>query len=343
MHVSFDPSEEIPHVEWLRATRGAYEWWYFDAVSDDREYAFSAIWFLGNPFSPYYRAAALGRDADPFDHNALFFALYRRGSLHAYHFSRFAPERVIAAAIPPLRLRFGPSTLEQSGLEYRLSLDDANANRRRLRATIDFAASASITLETVGDETDSAEHIWRPSAPTCRVEARIALSSAMNYDREQIAFQGSGYHDHNRGALPFSAAIRDWYWARIALPKERTLVIYQTRLASGAWKSDILLFAAGAPARREDGARRRMSGLRVNAFGLAYATALSVEGQGIRATVRFHERLDSAPFYLRMLCDAEVTVDGESLSGFGIGEYFRPRGMEWALTASAMKARIVEQ
>ena len=53
-------------------------------------------------------------------------------------------------------------------------------------------------------------------------------------------------------------------------------------------------------------------------------------------------RLDSAPFYVRALCEASVTRDGSEETGQGMGEYFRPRIMSWPLVASAMKARIVE-
>ncbi|MCW3061389.1 MAG: hypothetical protein JWQ02_3210 [Capsulimonas sp.] len=342
MHVALDPSEEIPHVEWLHATPGAYEWWYFDAVSDSREYALTVIWFLGNPFSPYHRAAALGRPADPFDHNGLFFALYRHGRLHAYHFSRFPIPLVNAAPTPPLCLQFGPSSLTQEASEYRLRLTDVNANRRSLRASLDF--TAPIATCTHGEAPEAApRHLWHPAAPSCRVAGRIALGSAMNHETEEIAFTGDGYHDHNRGVLPFAADIREWYWARAALPNGGTLVIYHTRLTTGGWNTDLMLFEHGVLKRHVIDVRCRLGHWRMNAFGLAYASSLIVEGEGIRANVRFRERLDSAPFYLRMLCDVEGELKGAALAGHGIGEYLKPRGMDWALTASAMKARIVEQ
>ena len=72
MHLVLDPAQDAAHGEWLRRTPGAYEWWYFDAISDDGAWALACIWFLGNPFSPYYRHAARREAADPFTHNALF-------------------------------------------------------------------------------------------------------------------------------------------------------------------------------------------------------------------------------------------------------------------------------
>ena len=77
-------------------------------------YALTCIWFLGNPFSPYYRLAALGQAADPFRHNALFFALYRDGRLYAYHFTRFPAEQIVAGEALPLAFSSATNRLTMS-------------------------------------------------------------------------------------------------------------------------------------------------------------------------------------------------------------------------------------
>ncbi len=130
MRLILDPTEEAAHGEWLRRTPGAYEWWYFDALSDDGRHALTCIWFLGNPFSPYYRQAARGQAADPFRHNALFFALYRDGRLHAYHFTRFPTAQIAAGEALPLKLQFGDNRLAAAPDEWYLTLSDENACRR---------------------------------------------------------------------------------------------------------------------------------------------------------------------------------------------------------------------
>ena len=59
MRILFGPQHDALHVD--PAHPGAYEWWYFDAVSDDGRWALVTIFFLGSPMSPYYKAVATGR------------------------------------------------------------------------------------------------------------------------------------------------------------------------------------------------------------------------------------------------------------------------------------------
>ena len=344
MRLVLDPAEEAAHGEWLRRTPGAYEWWYFDALSDDGRHALTCIWFLGNPFSPYYRRAASGQAADPFRHNALFFALYRGGRLHAYHFTRFPPAQIAAGAAMPLDLRFGDNRLTTTPPgEWHLTLSDENANRRRLDAALSFAAPPPVP---VGAEEAAPEssHSWLPAAPFCRVEGRLMLREAHNPGAEEIRFRGTGYHDHNWGRLPFSAEIRDWYWARAALDGERAAILYHVRPRRGKEAvSHFLLFERGRLAHHDLAPRVRLSRPAVNAFGTVYAIRLEVVSGGWSARFEFAGRLDSAPFYVRALCAATLEGERQSAMGQGIGEYLRPRTLSWPLVASAMKARIVER
>ena len=346
MRLVLDPAEEGAHAEWLRRRPGAYEWWYFDALSDDGEHALACVWFLGNPFSPYYRRAALGRPADPFRHNALFFALYRRGRLHAYHFTRF-PTGEVQAGGRPLCLAFGPNRLTQGGPgDWRLALADENANRRRMDAALTFSAPAPAAPEATaaaGADPD-ADHCWLPAAPWCRVGGAVRLREAHNPGAETVRFSGVGYHDHNWGRLPFAKGIRDWYWARAALAGERVVILYHVRpQRGGEVGSHFLLFERGRLTRHDPAPQVRLSRPAVNAFGTVYATRMNVESGDWSARFEFRARLDSAPFYIRALCAATLTGKGGAETGQGIGEYLRPRIMSWPLVASAMKARIVEQ
>ncbi len=343
MRLVLDPAEEAAHGEWLRRTPGAYEWWYFDALSDDGRHALTCIWFLGNPFSPYYRRAAAGRPADPFRHNALFFALYRDGRLHAYHFTRFLSSQIRAGEALPLDLRFGDNRLTASPGGWHLALSDENANCRRLDAALTFAAPPLVPAETQ-DILRETSHWWLPAAPFCRVAGRLTLREPHNPGAEEIVFAGAGYHDHNWGRLPFAADIRDWYWARAALDGERAAILYHVRPRHGkAAVSHFLLFEQGCLVRHDPAPQVHLSRPAVNAFGTVYATQMVVvSGEG-RVRFEFGTRLDSAPFYVRALCAATLDNGEGAETGQGIGEYLRPRMMSWPLVASAMKARLVER
>ena len=342
MRLILDPAQDAAHGDRLRATPGAYEWWYFDALSDDGQWALACIWFLGNPFSPYYRLSALGKNADPYGHNALFFALYRHGCLHTYHFTRFAPGDVRADETRPACLQFGPNALTSSDGRYALSLADENANRRTLAARLTFDAPP-LVAHPPADDGGGDSHFWLPAAPHCRVAAQITLREPQNPDPQTITFQGSGYHDHNWGALPFARDVRDWYWARASLSDGSALIVYHVRHHGRPPISHLLHFQSGRLLAHDAAASVTLRRPRLNAFAAPYAARLDVRSGATQMTFTLGARLDSAPFYIRVLCRAQGRLGDTAIQGVGLGEYFRPRMLAWPLVASATKARIVER
>lgn len=342
MRLVLDPAAEAAHGEWLREEAGAYEWWYFDAISEDGQWALTCIWFLGNPFSSYYRKAALGQPANPFGQNALFFALYRDSKLSAYHFTRFPQAQIEAAETVPLCLRFGSNhlTVGADG-QWHLSLMDENANGRRLQASLSFL-SPPLSAGTVEVTPLDSDHSWLPIAPFCRVRGQIALNEAHNPGAAPLHFSGTGYHDHNWGRLPFDAAIKEWYWARAALGGERSVILYHVQPHHGLPVSHLLLFEKGRLMIHDPQAKVRLERPTLNGFLTRYHTRLSVSRPDLGVVFHFETRLDSAPFYVRALCQATVVLRGQSEAGQGIGEYLRPRPLSWPLAASAMRARIVD-
>ena len=343
MRLVLDPAEEAAHGAWLRGTPGAYEWWYFDAVSGSGDWALTCIWFLGSPFSPYYRFAVQGQPADPYSHNALFFALYHHGRLHAYHFTRFPLAQIRAAETLPLCLEFGPNTLNMTAPgTWRLDIADENGNGRHLAASLTFSAPPLAAAAAENSALDG-DHSWLPAAPFCRVSGGITLREAHNPGCERIEFAGTGYHDHNWGRLPFDAALRDWFWARAALGGERSVILYHVRPHRGPAVSHLLLFDAGRLAFHDAQAQVTLDKPVWNGFGTRYFSRLSACGGELCAVFQFGKRLDSSPFYIRALCTVEATQAGETETGRGIGEYLRPRPLSHLLVASAMKARIVER
>lgn len=343
MRLVLDPAEEAVHGEWLRQTPGAYEWWYFDALSDNGLWALTCIWFLGNPFSPHYRRAARGLPSSPLEQNALFFALYKSGRLHAYHFTQFPPAALLARETMPLCLHFGPNRLALYGSsEWDLQLTDENANGRHLTAALRFESPPLIAGQSEVTPLDS-DHSWLPIAPSCAVQGQITLRERHNPGAETISFLGTGYHDHNWGRLPFDAAIRDWYWARAALGGGRSVLLYHVQPHRGAAVSHLLLFESGRLLRHDPQAAVSVSSPVWNSFGTRYFTRLTAETDSFSVVFQLGKRLDSAPFYLRAFCAATIRQGGHTERGQGMGEYLRPRLMSSRIAESAMKARIVQR
>ena len=53
-----------------------YLWWYVDGLSDDGQYGFTIIAFIGSVFSPYYKWARYRRPTDPAEHSCMHVVLY---------------------------------------------------------------------------------------------------------------------------------------------------------------------------------------------------------------------------------------------------------------------------
>src|SRR5215467_1182090 len=93
LQVTSSVSEDVWHGN---LSAGAYEWWYFDALSDDGKEAI-AMWFLDNAVSsPRYNkklntgigAVASSSPSDRFP--AVFFAYYKNGRLVFRTFNEFS-------------------------------------------------------------------------------------------------------------------------------------------------------------------------------------------------------------------------------------------------------------
>ena len=349
MHLVLDPAQDAAHGDWLRRMPGAYEWWYFDAVSEDGDWALTCIWFLGNPFSPYYRLAARKETTDPFSHNALFFALYHQGRLHAYHFTRFPRTQACADESQPATLRFGPNILSFDGTDYHLQLTDENQNRRTLTVDLLFrpparSPGAPDVPHRPPELGTGEDHFWLPAAPVCKVSGTTRLQERQNRAAQVMDFSGRGYHDHNWGKLPFALDIRDWYWARTALSDDRAMIVYHVNYHFPRPSvSHLLLFENGRLLRHDPEAQVTLGRERITLFGTGYATRLSVRSGDLTASFSLDKRLDSSPFYVRTLSHGEVSLAGNVETGAGMAEYFRPRLLSAWLTASATKARIVER
>ena len=214
----------------MNATPGAYQWWYFDALSDDGKRALSAILFVGSVFSPSYALRLRrGEEARPEEHVAINLALYDRGRLRTWVMSEYgsAALRDVGAAGP---------TIAQSGIEalpgggLRLSIHDRAAPfiasmaglGGRVEGTLELTPECGKMPQVALD--GGGLHRWQVLVPRARVRVR--------FTRPKLEFEGVGYHDINDGDSRLEAAFSRWSWARFH-EGERTVVLYSARERSG--------------------------------------------------------------------------------------------------------------
>ena len=129
----------------------------------------------------------------------------------------------------PGRLGIGPSAMEWDGAALTVHVDEMTwPHGRRMRGHVRLVPSAVTEVEL--PLTPDGAHIWRPLAPTARIEVRLGRHGE---------WDGHGYLDSNFGLRALEADFSYWTWARYP-DGQGTKCFYDaerrdgTRLAFGA-------------------------------------------------------------------------------------------------------------
>jgi carotenoid 1,2-hydratase len=214
---------------------GGYAWWYVDAISDDGQFGFTIIGFVGSVFSPYYLKSGRG---DPLDHSAINVALYGpRGSRWA-----MTERSGAAVARAPDLLAVGPSAMRWTGGALVIDLDEiAVPFPRRVRGRIRLIPQAINTAPFALDP--AGRHVWRAIAPRARVEVEM--------DRPGLKWSGSAYWDMNHGSESLEEGFVDWQWSRAHLGREVAVIYEGLRRDRSGFAAALRFDAAGVPREEE--------------------------------------------------------------------------------------------
>jgi len=321
---------------------GGYAWWYFDAQSDDGARALTAIFFVGSVFSPDYAARLRrGEPARAEEHVAVNLALYERGKQVAWVMSEYGEPALHSLgkdgpAIADSRIERLPS----GGLRVHVRERSAPFfwSRARLGGRIEGSFDFEPLARPLGPFELAASggpiHHWRVPMPHARV--RVAMS------RPDFNFEGTGYHDINRGEGRLEAAFSRWSWARFH-DGERTLVMYAMREVSGreqallvdSRQSDALPDNASLLVTSTDGPLRKAG------WGLSLPSWFELDRGGQPLRCEPTTLIEVSPFYARYIATLR---QGEQPIATGLGEYldldrFRSRGIQFLLRFKTRRMR----
>ncbi|MGZ2259921.1 carotenoid 1,2-hydratase [Roseobacter sp. A03A-229] len=258
-------------------------------MSDCGKRAVSVIGFIGSVFSPWYRWS--GR-RNPQNHVCINVATYGRGG-------RFTMTDRGAAALRQTNSRFevGPSMMRWERDQLVIDVDEISGppliNRIRGQIRVSPTALTDVELPLTAD----GAHIWRPFAPSARIEVEI--------DRPGWQWQGDGYFDANFGSRALEEDFSYWTWGRFPTASGATCFYDATRL---------------------DGSELA-AGFRFDQSGHAETIALPPKARLRRSlwAVKRETRADTgfiprqklamldAPFYTRSA--VETQLDGERVTG----------------------------
>jgi carotenoid 1,2-hydratase len=164
-------------------------------------------------FSPWYRWS--GR-RNPRNHVCINVATYGPGGRFTMTDRGEAALRQTAS-----RLQVGPSMMRWDGTALVIEIDEVSSLPlvSRIRGEIRLTPSALTSVELPLTPDDA--HIWRPFAPSARIE--------VNIDRKGWQWQGEGYFDANFGTRALEEDFSYWTWGRFPTAQGATCFYDATR------------------------------------------------------------------------------------------------------------------
>lgn len=318
----------------VKTASGAYEWWYFDAASDDGTTECVIIFYEGNPFSRRYIEQQ--QTAEPAGFPAVSISVYHQEKPIYYSFTEFHKHNAsFTEGVPALQI--GGHRMEggQEGetLLFSLTLSETLPSGDYIDAELQFTGKA-VPRGLITLPAGATNHHWDIIMPRARVTGSLRCSSLSGTPCD-IRFRGQGYHDHNIGSEPLKDQFTEWYWGRFHF-ENKTFIYYITGKEGRAGKGWLI---------NEQGRQVEtvFHAVHLNDYGrsifvLKTARKLSFEGEDAQVLVQQEGLLDNGPFYQRFSSHAYCYDGGPQpvMATRGVSEYLRPPRIHtrlfWPLT-----------
>lgn len=331
----------------LLKAEGGFLWWYADMV-DARGNGLVLIWSYGLPFLPGYASAARRGVAPAAGKRpSLNVSTYKEGTLDFYLLQEFDVEDVHWEAREDGDVwRFGRSRLssllvgEERELKVDLDLDVPGMEAKHVSLTLEARGPALVANpgehrpgERQCDPVPA--HDWTPILCATTGSAKVEVPG------HRMELEGRLYHDRNGGYRALhDLGIDIWVWGRVAM-EDRDFVYY---VLDGQDDSQEALFlevlAAGKLQKVEDAELRR-GAMKKNLGGLRHWPEMEIVRGGEPFLKLQHRKVvDSGPFYMRTVFDAEDTAGGVHR---GIAEICDPERVDLGIHRPLVKMRVHHQ
>ncbi|MEM8874473.1 MAG: hypothetical protein AAGD32_09455 [Planctomycetota bacterium] len=322
---------------------GGYEWWYFDAESDDGDTQVVAIFLQGFIFHPGYlrhhgrftRRPTKVHPPLPSDALCAYLIVYRGGKIWKQFLTQYPAEALTATPSGPT-MSIGANTLTPTGtgLDLHLTGTPWKLTGRGPQLQTDETLEANLSFDRthphrpmnrifLSQAMTGAEHHWVLADPRCNVSGAITCGG------ETIVFTGRGYHDHNYGTAPIGPGLKHWVWGRsldeagvttfhYAVPKDRTL------------PNELHVVRADDTGVRELEPRCRIDWSKRNLTGLRYPAEIELQEL---LHLRNPKLVDDAPFYMRAVYE-------NALGGRAFCEIAYPHRLRWPILGRMIEMSI---
>ena len=307
----------------------AYEWWYFDALSDDGGDAI-VIAFLDNfIYSPRYNAAN-GNHVETGGFPAVSFTYFSEGRQVYRAESEFLASDLRASAdTPECKIGKNGFRFESAayGSGYIVEIDLPLRGGRRLRGDLEWLSIES-DFGSAPFCYDETAHCWNMVAPRCDVSGKLTVTDPRGRSVDTRSFRGTGYHDHNLDNRWLAKTVKEWHWGRAHFA-DSTVVFCRYAEIGREGSTDRVMIIRDGMLEEHEVRCEEQTHVR-DRFGIRYPTKLVLASDnGLRLVVEPLKAIDSNFYHLRFL--SSITVDAAECreqNTTGITEFISPRALK---------------
>ncbi|MEP7212285.1 MAG: hypothetical protein ABI791_04375 [Acidobacteriota bacterium] len=311
---------------------GAYESWYFDALSDDGRDAVT-IRFLDDFVYSTHRSvpppngSIIDSEApDSVRCPAVSLTYFRDGKLLFRTKLEFPEDAFDASETEPsvkIDQNFISYRSASYGTGYHLQIDAATSARGRIRANFEWLVIES-DLCSERPFRAAASHRWNMVAPRCDVTGKVAVSDRKGRSGEVVQFRGTGYHDHKLDNGWLAEMVHEWHWGRAHFA-DSTAVYCRYRTNEDDRSSTKLFVVRSSELVQYEAEFEEQNFVR-SKFGLKYPRRLRLfADEGMQLSVKPIKTIDTGFYGMKFLSEMKLTLgDGGEHETTGITEYLMP-------------------
>ena len=308
----------------------SYEWWYFDALSDDGREALVVVFLDNFIYSPRYNretTTIAGIKRCP----AVSFTYFKDGkvvyrSVNEFHYSDFhADESTPKCTIGGSSFRFDSAPY---GSGFTVCVKATISAEKSIEAELEWLdVEADLTADLT--EMSGGVHCWNMVSPRADVTGRITLKDKSGRDLNVHHFRGTGYHDHNLDNRWLAKTVETWHWGRAHFA-DCTAVFFRFRETGHEEPTTKLLIVRDG--RLEDRSVRfeEQSYVR-DKFGIRYPSLLTLRSEDdVCLTVKPVEVMDSSFYFLRFLSEISISCGtSPERTTVGLTEFIAPKSLKY--------------
>lgn len=321
----------------------AFEWWYFDALSEDGRDAVVVIFLDNFIFSPRYNSPnrRINKIAERLRRKqnsqcqkcfpAIAFTYYRDGKPKYRAINEFLPEE-FSADEKTASCRIGENHFRLDsapyGSGYTLSINARLRKNRNLKANFEWLSIESDFLPDAPVNVEDS-HNWNLVVSRADVTGRININDDKDRALDTVHFRGTGYHDHNLDNRWMPDTVSDWQWGRAHF-SDATAVFYRYK-ENGAEKATTKFFTVSDNALSERDSTYEETNFSRDVFGIKYPQKLTLQtADDQRLHIRQNKIIDASFFYLRFQSEMTLTLpDGKTREAVGITEFLKPKVLKY--------------